>query len=44
MNKGKLKANTLKLIQRAVSSEEERNNSGRPFCFGILHQPKRPKF
>ena len=44
MNKGKLKANTLKLIQRAVSSEVERNNSGRPFCFGILHQPKRPKF
>lgn len=43
MKKNNLKSNVLRVIQKVVSSEVEKNNSGRSFCIGILHQPKRPK-
>lgn len=43
MKKSNLKSNVLRMVQQAVSSEVERNNSGKSFCIGILHQPKRPK-
>lgn len=43
MKKNNLKTNVLKVVQKVVSSEVERNNSGTSFCIGILHQPKRPK-
>lgn len=43
MKKGNLRRNVLKVVQKVVSSEVEKNNSGNSFCIGILHQPKRPK-
>lgn len=43
MKKSKLKTNALKLVQKVIGSEVERNTFGNSFCIGILHQPKRPK-
>lgn len=43
MKKSKLNSKVLSVVQKVVSSEVERNNSGNSFCIAILHQPKRPK-
>lgn len=37
------KKSLLGIMEKAVRTEVVRNNSGRPFCIGFLHQPKRPK-
>lgn len=37
------KISLLGIMERAVRTEVERNNSGHPFCIGFLHQPERPK-
>lgn len=36
------KRSLLGVMERAVRTEVERNNSGRPFCMAFLHQPERP--
>lgn len=43
MKKSKLKSSVLRVVQKVIGPEVERNNSGNSFCIGILHQPKRPK-
>lgn len=43
MKKSNLKSSVLKVVQKVIGSEVERNNSGNSFCIGILHQPKRPE-
>lgn len=43
MKKSSLKTSVLRVIQKRINTEVERNNSGNSFCIGILHQPKRPK-
>lgn len=43
MKKSNLKTSVLRVVQKVIRSEVERNNSGNSFCIGILHQPKRPK-
>lgn len=43
MKRNNVKVSVLKMVQKAVATEVERNNSGNSFCIGILHQPKRPK-
>ena len=43
MKKSNLKTSVLRVVQKVIGSEVERNNSGNSFCIGILHQPKRPK-
>lgn len=43
MKKSNLKTSVLRVVQKAIGSEVEKNNSGHSFCIGILHQPKRPK-
>ncbi|MBQ6996484.1 MAG: cyclic lactone autoinducer peptide [Lachnospiraceae bacterium] len=43
MKKSNLKTSVLRVVQKAIGSEVEKNNSGNSFCIGILHQPKRPQ-
>ena len=43
MKKSNLKTSVLRVVQKVIGSEVEKNNSGNSFCIGILHQPKRPK-
>lgn len=43
MKKDNLKTEVLKVVQKIINFETEKNNSGNSFCIGILHQPKRPK-
>lgn len=43
MKKSNLKTDVLRMVQKMIGSEVEKNNSGNSFCIGILHQPKRPK-
>lgn len=41
---GKIKKTALKLVERIVRNEVERDILGDPpLCIGIGHQPKRPK-
>lgn len=43
MKQADVRKKLLTVMERTVRLEVERNNSGRPFCIGIFHQPKRPK-
>ena len=43
-NSEKNSKKALKVVERIVRNEAEKVMGGDPpFCFGILHQPKRPK-
>ncbi len=39
----KIKNTALKVVERIVRSEVEKDVIGPPYCIGIGHQPKRPK-
>lgn len=40
----KIKKTALKVVERIVRNEVEKDKWGDPpICFGITHQPKRPK-
>ncbi|MDE6233192.1 MAG: cyclic lactone autoinducer peptide [Lachnospiraceae bacterium] len=40
----KIKKMALKVVEKIVRNEVERDKYGDPpICFGIIHQPKRPK-
>lgn len=43
MKQTEVKKSLLGIMERTVRTEVERNNSGRPFCIGFFHQPKRPE-
>jgi cyclic lactone autoinducer peptide len=43
MRKSNVKKNVLKVVEKVISLEVEKNNSmWPPLCMGIYHQPKRP--
>ena len=40
----KIKKMALKVVEKIVRNEVEKDKYGDPpICFGIIHQPKRPK-
>lgn len=42
--KEKISVRTLRVVERIVRNKAEKVMDGDPpFCFGIFHQPKRPK-
>lgn len=40
MKKSNLKTSVLRVVQKVIGSEVDRNNSGNSFCIGILHSLK----
>ncbi len=41
---GTIRKKALKVVEKIVRYEVEKDNYGDPpICFGIIHQPKRPK-